>query len=69
MENIESPKRLWRSKDNIVIAGVFGGLGEYFNIDPVILRLLYVFLAVFTAFVPAVIVYFIAVLIIPKKQN
>ncbi len=60
---------MWRSKDNIVIAGVFGGLGEYFNIDPVILRLLYVFLAVFTAFVPAVIVYFIAVLIIPKKQN
>lgn len=41
-------KRLYRSKKNKVIAGVFGGLGKYFNVDPVALRLLWVFLVIFT---------------------
>ena len=33
-------KRLYRSDENKVICGVCGGLGEYFNIDPTIVRLL-----------------------------
>lgn len=32
-------KRLYRSKTNKVIAGVCGGLGEYFNVDPVVIRI------------------------------
>ena len=35
------PKRLYRSKTNRVIAGVCGGLGEYFGIDPIILRIIF----------------------------
>lgn len=35
-------KEIRRSMDNKVIAGVCGGLGEYLNIDPIILRLLFV---------------------------
>lgn len=61
------PKRLFRSNDNRVIAGVFGGLGEYFTIDPVILRVLWVFVVIFTAFVPGVITYVLAMIIIPKR--
>jgi hypothetical protein len=30
------PKKLYRSRDNRMIAGVCGGLAEYFNVDPVI---------------------------------
>lgn len=37
-------KRLYRSSTDRVIAGVCGGLGEYLNIDPVILRVLFAFL-------------------------
>ena len=35
-------KRLYRSKNDKMIAGVCGGLAEYFSIDPVIVRLIFV---------------------------
>ncbi|MEI7481850.1 MAG: PspC domain-containing protein [Elusimicrobiota bacterium] len=62
-------KRLYRSRENRVIFGVIGGLGEYYNVDPVLLRLAYIFLAVFTAIVPGVIAYIIAIFIIPEKPG
>ena len=37
---MEPYKRLHRSRKNKVLAGVCGGIGEYFNIDPVIVRIL-----------------------------
>jgi phage shock protein PspC (stress-responsive transcriptional regulator) len=37
-------KRLYRSRKDRKIAGVCGGLGEYFNVDPVIFRILWVIL-------------------------
>ena len=37
-------KKLFRSKTNSIIAGVCGRLGEYFGIDPIFVRLLFVFL-------------------------
>jgi len=58
-------KKLYKSKDNKVLAGVLGGLGEYFAIDPVILRLAYLLVVIFSAILPAVIVYVIAALIVP----
>lgn len=60
-------KRLYKSDTNKVFAGVIGGVGEYFDMDPTLLRLAYLLLAVLTAFVPAVIGYIIAVIIVPKK--
>ena len=39
---MEEPKRLYKSRANRVLCGVCGGIGEYFNIDPVIIRLLLV---------------------------
>jgi phage shock protein C len=36
-------KRYYRVKKDNVIAGVCGGFGEYFNIDPLFIRLLFVF--------------------------
>ena len=60
-------KRLYKSDTNKVIAGVIGGVGEYFEMDPTLLRLAYLLLAVLTAFVPATIGYLIAVMIVPKR--
>ncbi len=62
-------KKIYRSQKNRIIAGVFGGLGEYVNIDPVILRLLWIAIFVFTGFVPALIAYFLAIIVIPKKND
>lgn len=48
------------------MAGVCGGLGEYFGIDPVVLRLIWVLVVIFTGVVPGVLAYIIALFIIPR---
>jgi phage shock protein C len=60
-------KRLYRSVENRVFAGICGGLGEFFKIDPVLLRLIWVLVVIFTGFVPGVIAYIIAAFIIPER--
>jgi phage shock protein C len=35
-------KRIFRSRDERMVAGVCGGIGEYFGIDPTLVRLLFV---------------------------
>lgn len=62
-------KRLYRSADNKVFAGIFGGLGEYFNVDPVILRLAFVFLTIMTVGVPGVVAYIAAIFIVPARPG
>ncbi len=62
-------KRLYRSRTERVVAGVCGGLGEYFNMDPVIFRIIWGCFAVFTAVVGATIVYLICWIAIPKKPE
>ncbi len=41
------PKKLYRSEKNQVLAGVSAGLGDYFEIDPVLIRIIFIFLTVF----------------------
>lgn len=62
-------KRLYRSKRDRVWAGVCAGLGEYFNVDPVAIRLLWILATVFTGFVPGFIGYIAAIIIIPQKEK
>lgn len=62
-------KRLYKSDDDKVMAGVIGGIGEYFDLDPTILRLLYILIAVLTGLVPAVLGYIIAALVVPHKPT
>ncbi len=59
-------KKLYRSSTNKVAAGIIGGLGEYWDIDPVVLRLAFVFLILITGLVPGVLAYLIALFIVPK---
>ena len=60
-------KRLYRSRTDRKIAGVCGGLGEYFHIDPAIVRLIWIIGTVVTAFVPGIISYVIAAAVMPKE--
>lgn len=62
-------KRLYKSNENKVISGVLGGVGEYYEIDPTILRLGYIAIAALTGFMPGVIAYIIASLIVPEKNK
>ncbi|MDQ5912202.1 MAG: phage shock protein [Patescibacteria group bacterium] len=60
-------KKLYRSKTDRVWTGVCGGLAEYLNIDSNFLRLIWVFAVIITGLVPGVLVYFIALAIVPEK--
>jgi phage shock protein C len=61
----DSPiRKLTRSRDNRWLAGVCGGLARYFNVDPVIFRILFVLLALTGAGIP---IYLITWLIIPAE--
>jgi phage shock protein C len=44
----EKYKQLYRSRDERMVAGICGGLGEYLDIDPTIIRLIFVFGTVLT---------------------
>lgn len=62
-------KRIYRSKENKVWKGILGGLGEYLAVDPVIVRLLFIFFMLATGFFPGLITYLLGVLIIPKRPH
>ena len=58
------PKRLYKSRTNRVLCGVCGGIGEYFGIDPTIVRLLFVLLGCTST---GLILYIIAAIIMPEE--
>lgn len=59
---------LYKSNENAVIFGVLGGLGEYFHVDPVLLRVIVVVLTVMGVGTP-VVVYFLLALIMPEEPR
>lgn len=61
-------KRLYRSRKDSKLFGVCGGIAEYFNTDPTIIRLLAV-IALFISFGWAVVVYLAAAFIIPEDDG
>ncbi len=58
-------KRLYRSRRDVMIAGVCGGIAEYFDVDPTIVRLIAVVLVL--GWGSGLLAYLIAVFIIPKN--
>ncbi len=62
--NVES-RRLYRSRNDRMISGVAGGLGEYLNIDATIVRLLFVFFAL--AGGPGLLVYLVMLIVVPEE--
>ncbi len=63
---MEKMKKLYRSKKDKKIAGIFGGLGEIFSIDPTILRLAFVFIGLATGIIPVLVAYLVGWVIIPE---
>lgn len=61
-------RRLYRSGTNRMIAGICGGLGDYFGVDPVPLRLAWLLIVVFTGVFPGVIAYILAIFVIPTRE-
>ena len=65
---METKKKLTRSKDRI-LAGVCGGMAEYFGIEATIVRIGYVLISILSAAFPGIIVYLILMLIMPNSEQ
>lgn len=66
MENI---KKLYRSRTNKIFGGVIGGLGNFWNTDPLAIRLGgFVFSLVFWCFVPVFIITYLVMWMFVKKE-
>jgi len=62
-------KKLYLSNSDKIIGGVCGGVAEYFEIDPTLIRLIAVIATVLTGFVGGIIIYIVAMIIIPKDLS
>jgi len=61
------PKKLYKSEDDRKLFGVCGGIAEYFNIDPTVVRLIWVLSILF--FGTGIIAYLIFALIMPQQSD
>ena len=61
-------KKLYRAS-NRILAGVCGGIAEYLNIDPTVVRVLYIVLSFFSAAFPGLLLYLILLLFIPNYDQ
>jgi phage shock protein C len=60
-------KRIFRSRSESMIAGLAGGLAEYFNVDPVLIRLVFVGAGIMTGVVPGLLAYVVGWIIVPLE--
>ena len=60
-------KKLYRSRENLMLGGVCGGLGEYFDIDPTLVRLLFVFGAFLGIPGALVLIYLVMLILVPQE--
>lgn len=60
-------KKLYRSRRDRKIAGICGGLGEYFNVDPTLLRIIFLFLLFFGG--SGFILYLIFWIVVPNEEK
>ena len=62
-------KKLYRSKRDVKISGVCGGIAEYFHIDATLIRLLWVLVSLFTGVFIGLLVYVVCVFVIPVDSG
>lgn len=61
-------KKLYRSS-NRIIAGVCGGIADYFDVDPTLIRVIYMILSLFSAAFPGFLLYIILMIMIPNYDK
>lgn len=59
---------LRRSRRDRMIAGVVGGLADYFGLDPTVARIIYVLVSILSAAFPGILVYILLWILIPQQD-
>lgn len=57
---------LQRSQQHRMLAGVIGGVADYYGWNPMLLRLIFVLVSIFSAAVPGILIYLILWVLMPK---
>jgi len=57
-----------RSSNDKLLGGVCAGLAEYFDFDPVLVRIAYAFLTIFSAAFPGLLLYIVMWIVMPEKK-
>ncbi|MCH7780911.1 MAG: PspC domain-containing protein [Acidobacteria bacterium] len=60
-------KRIYRSRSESMIAGLAGGLANYFEVDPVLVRLIFVGAGILTGIIPGMLAYVVGWIIVPLE--
>ena len=60
-------RRLYRSRSNRMIAGVTAGLADYFDVDPTLMRVIYILGSILSAAFPGLLIYGILWVIVPDE--
>jgi phage shock protein C len=68
-EASQAARRFYRSRSNRVLAGVCGGIAEYYGSDPNAVRLLTLVLGLFTGIFPMFVLYVVAAIVIPEGDG
>ena len=64
---MDEPRKLYRSQTQRMIAGVCGGLAEYFNVDATLMRVVFLLLAVFGG--SGIVIYIVMWIIVPDASK
>jgi len=62
-------RRLVRSNRHKIIAGVCGGLAEYFDLDPTVVRVAYVLVSIVSVAFPGILAYIILMFVMPRADS
>lgn len=62
-------KRLYKSEKDKKWSGVCDGIAEYFEVDPTLIRVGYIFITFVTGLIPGLIAYFVLSWVMPKKSE
>ena len=69
MSSSPPPRRLARSSRHKMIAGVCGGLAEYFDLDPTVVRVAYVLISIISVAFPGILAYIILMFVMPPPAE
>lgn len=61
--------KIFKRSNNKMLAGVCGGIAEYFNLDPTLVRVGYVLISIFSAAFPGILVYIILWVVMPPADS
>jgi len=61
------PRKLFRSSANGKLLGVCSGFAEYWELDPTVMRAIYLGLTLFSGILPGIVLYFLLALIMPRR--